>query len=463
MTCLFRYTGAGYAPWLAACAALVAGCASVPPGDGFGGVTQVARERLGQQARLVQAGDDERALARLVDARLAAPLQADDAVQIALLNNRALQAAYWDVGIARADLVQAARLPNPGFSFQRTRAGSDVDVERALGLNFIALLTAPLASRIEAGRFEQTQLLVAARMLQHAAAARSAYVEAVAAVQGAAYAGQVDTAAQLSADLTARMVKAGNASALELAREQAFQAESAAALTRANDTAAATRETLARAMGLPDSAFRLPDRLPDLPPAALTLQDVEGIALRDRLDVRAAQLGAAHTAARLGLSRATRFINVFDIDYVRNGKGGETTAPGYAVRLELPLFDWGSARVAKAEALYMQDVNRVAQAALDARSEARQGYRAYRSAYDLARHYRDQVIPLRKKISDETMLRYNGMLVSVFQLLADAREQASAARGYIDALKAFWLAQANLEQALGGRLPPATIPTKGTP
>jgi outer membrane protein TolC len=160
------------------------------------------------------------------------------------------------------------------------------------------------------------------------------------------------------------------------------------------------------------------------------------------------------------LTRATRFVNVFDLDYVRNGKAGATTAPGYAITLEIPLFDWGGARVAQAEGRYMQEVNKVAQAALDARSEARQAYRDYRSAYDLARQYRDQVIPLRKKISDETMLRYNGMLVSVFDLLADARAQAVAANGYIDALKQFWLAQSNLEAALGGRLPPAP---KGQP
>lgn len=455
MTDSFRTTRRRRAPWLAACAMLATGCASVTPDHGFGGVAQVATERLGSAARIVEPGADERAVAALVAARLAAPLQAGDAVQIALLNNRTLQAAYWDVGIAQADLVQAGRLPNPSFSFLRTRAGSDIEVERALGLNFIAALIMPLAGRIEAGRFEQTKLLVAAQMLQHAAATKRAWVAAVAAVQGVAYARQVDEAAQLSSQLTGRMAAVGNVSGLDVARAQAFQAEAAVAVARADQRATATRETLARMMGLDGSAYRLPERLPDLPQAALALNDVEAIALRERLDLQAAKLGAAHTASALGLTRATRLINVLGVDYVRNGKAGEATAPGYAITLELPLFDWGTARVAKSEALYMQAVNRVAQAAIDARSEARQAWSDYRSAYELARHYRDQVIPLRKKISDETMLRYNGMLVSVFDLLADARDQAAAANGYIDALQAFWLAQTNLEAALGGRLPPS--------
>jgi outer membrane protein TolC len=431
------------------------GCASVTPDGGFGAVGQVGRDRLGKDVRVVRNDDDRRALATLIDAKLAAPLQVDDAVQIALLNNRALQATYLDVGIAEADLVQAGRLQNPSFSFLRTRAGSDIEIERSLGMNFIGVLTAPLARRIEAGRFEQTRLTVASQMLAHAATTRRAYFEAVAAKQGVDYAKQVNEAAQLSAELTGRMTKVGNSSQLDLAREQAFQADAAAALVRAEKAAVSARETLTRLMGLSSAhaQYKLPSRLPDLPKAARDIADPEAIALRERLDIQAAQLSAGHTASALGLTRTTRFINVLDLEYVRNSKTGEGTAPGYALTVEIPLFDWGTARVARAEALYMQEVNKIAQAAVEARSEARQSYLDYRSAFDLARHYRDQVIPLRKKISSETMLRYNGMLASVFELLADSREQAGAVNAYIEAQKDFWIAQTNLEAALGGRLP----------
>jgi outer membrane protein TolC len=444
-----------------ACALLASGCASVTPERGFDRVSRLATERLGTQARLLRTDEDERALAELIAAKLRAPLQADDAVQIALLNNRALQAIYWEVGIAEAELVQAGRLQNPSFTLQRTHAGSEVDIERSLTWNLASMLTAPLARRIEARRFEQTRLLVADKMLQHAAATRRAYVDAVAAGQGIAYATQVNEAAEASAELTARMAHAGNSSQLDLARQQAFQAEAAAALARAGKRALAARETLTRLMGLwgAGAGYTLPERLPDLPAAPLELDDVERIAIRERLDIQAAKAQAAQTAASLGLTRTTRFINVLDLAYVRNSSAGQASAPGYAITLELPLFDWGTARVAKAEAIYMQALNQVAQAAVDARSEARRSYLDYRSAYDLARHYRDQVIPLRKKISDETMLRYNGMLISVFELLADSREQAGAVNGYIEALKEYWIAQTNLEAALGARLP---APVKGS-
>jgi outer membrane protein TolC len=446
-------------------AALLAGCASVSADRGFGAVSALAADRLGKDVRVLRTGDDARALAGLIDAKLRAPLQADDAVQVALLNNRALQSTYWNVGIAEADLVQAGRLQNPSLSFQRTHQSGQLEIERSLTMSLVGLLTAPLAQRIEASRFEQTRLMVAHQMLQHAAETRRAYYEAVAAAQGVAYARQVSAAAQASAELTGRMAQAGNASRLDLAREQLFHAESAIGQARAGKHAVAAREKLTRLMGLwgTGAGYTLPERLPDLPAEAAELADIERIAVRDRLDIQAAKLEAARTASSLGLTRTTRLVNVFDVAYVRKNSFSVQPAPGYAISLELPLFDWGTARVARSEALYMQAVNKVAQVATEARSEARESYLDYRTSYDLAKHYRDQVIPLRKKISDETLLRYNGMLISAFDLLADAREQAGAVNSYIDALKEYWIAQTNLEAALGGRLPaqPATS-SKGT-
>jgi outer membrane protein TolC len=183
---------------------------------------------------------------------------------------------------------------------------------------------------------------------------------------------------------------------------------------------------------------------------------VEQAALRNRLDIQAAMLDNEHTAASLGLTRGTRFINVLDLAAVRESASGQPQARGYELTLEIPLFDWGTASVARAEAVYMQSVNRLAETAANARSEARESYLDYRSSYSLAQHYRDNVIPLRRQISSETLLRYNGMLASTFELLADSREQATAVTAYINALKEFWVADTNLDAALGGKLPAAS-------
>lgn len=443
----------------ASAALLLGGCASLSGDGGFGAATRISEQRTGLSAsvagRLPRNEEDARALAAVIDKKLAQPLAVDEAVHIALLNNRGLQASYWSLGIAEADLVQAGRLQNPVFDFKRSHGGGEVSIERTLTFNLLSLITAPLAARIEGRRFEQTRLLVSNEALKVAADTRRAWVEAVAANQSADYAQQVEASAQASAELAARMRKAGNWSAMDVAREQAYHAQTVADVGAARKTAVAAREKLTRLMSLDgaQTAYTLPEHLPELPAAPQELGDIEQIAVNERLDIQAAKLDTAHTASTLGLTKTTRFINVLDLGAVRNSEG-ETKARGYELSLEIPLFDWGGTRVARAEATYMQSVNLLAQAALNARSEARESYADYRASYELARHYRDQVVPLRKKLADETLLRYNGMLMSVFELLADAREQSNAVKGYIGALKDYWIAQANLEAALGGRLPP---------
>ena len=96
--------------------------------------------------------------------------------------------------------------------------------------------------------------------------------------------------------------------------------------------------------------------------------------------MRAARAAAAGTAADLGLTRATRMVNVLDLGYASKSETGEARSEGYEVSLELPLFDWGGARVARAEGVYMQALGRVAETAVNARSEARAGYLGYRAS-----------------------------------------------------------------------------------
>jgi len=217
----------------------------------------------------------------------------------------------------------------------------------------------------------------------------------------------------------------------------------------------AERERLVRVLGLSGDqlAFQLPERLPDLPKAALEPKDAEQTAIDKRLDVLMAKRNAEATAKSLGLTKATRFINVLEAGYANKSQTGEARQNGYEIQLELPLFDFGSTRAARAEATYMQAVHRTAEIAVNARSEVRESYSAYRTAYDLARHYRDEVVPLRKRISDENMLRYNGMLAGVFELLADARDQVSTVTAAIEAQRDFWVAETNLQSALTGRSP----------
>lgn len=442
---------------------VLGGCATTSQDSGFGAVESVAQQRLGKELRWIRSGDQ--GVLDLVVKLLAEPLSVDAAVQVALLNNRGLQATYSELGIAEADLVQASRLRNPGFSFTNIRGGDAHEIDLGLSFDFLQLLTLPIASRIEARRFEQTKLLVGDEVLRVAGETRKAWFSSVAAAETVRYMEQVKTAAEAGALLAKQMVSAGNWSKLDQSREQAFFAEATAQFLRAEQGALAEREKLTRLMGLSGQSlqFTLPQRLPELPGTRPSLDDVEAFAMAQRLDLQAAKLRTQSLAAALGLTKTTRFINVLEAGPVQLRDAGSPTKNGYQISVELPLFDWGGARVARAEALYMQSVNRVAEAAINARSEVRENYSGYLSTYDVAKHYRDDIVPLRKNISDELLLRYNGMLVSVFELLADAREQVTSVNASIDALKSFWLAETELEIALGGRLAPSVAPTGVSP
>jgi outer membrane protein TolC len=244
----------------------------------------------------------------------------------------------------------------------------------------------------------------------------------------------------------------GNYSTLQRAQEQSFYADTGLNLIRAEQARMQSREQLIRLLGLwgEQIEFRLPERLPELPAKPDQLPDVERFAMAQRLDIQAVRLDAERLASNLGLSKTTRFINVLELGVVNNRSNEEPTQRGYEISVELPLFDWSGAKVAKAEAQYRQMLNRAAATAINARSQVREAYLGYQASHDIARHYRDEVLPLRARIAEENVLQYNGMFISTFELLADARKQILAVDGYLQAQRDFWIAKADLDMALLG-------------
>jgi outer membrane protein TolC len=435
------------------CLLALGGCSTLSSDGGFDPVERTAKDRLGKDVKWARSDADLDAIDRRVAQLLEQPLSAEDAVQIALLNNKGLQAAFNGLGISEADRVQAGRLPNPGFSFSHLRQGSSTEIDRSIQFNLARLLMLPTLNQIESRRFEQARGDVTLSVLSLASETRKAYYAAVAADETGRYLLQVQTAAEAGAELARRQTQAGNWNKLQQAREQSFYADAALNLARSEQARIVAHEHLIRLMGLwgPQARFRLPERLPDLPNAANELPDIEQTAMAQRLDVQAAKLGTEQVAKNLGLTRATRVINVLEVGLVNKTYSDAPNQRGYELSVELPLFDWGDARVAKAEAVYLQAVNRAAETAINARSEVRAAYANYRASYDIARHYRDEIVPLKRRISEENLLRYNGMLIGVFELLADARSQIVSVNGYIEALRDFWVAQADLDMALIGK------------
>ncbi|TAK78014.1 MAG: TolC family protein [Aquabacterium sp.] len=443
---------------LAAAAVLFTGCASTAVNQNLDSTAQFSRQHLGAEVRWLQS-DEARAQAQAdVDARLAQPLSADDAVQIALAYSPALQAMLYDSAADAATATQGARLPNPVFAFEklvRKEAGArELEIGRVLSFSVLDLLLWPSRLRVAEYQQQATRLTLAGNVVDVANSARAAWVNAVAAEQSLTYFRQVKATADAGAELAKRMQAAGNYSRLQRAREQAFSADAVAQLARAQQSALATREALVRVLGLTDAqaaALKLPPRLPDLPPAPRDEASVQRTGLEQRLDVQLSRVSLDFLAREQGLSRITSLVNGLEVGVVRNSESGLPPQRGYELAFPLPLFDFGDAGRTRTEATYMAALNRTAQVAVEANSRVREQYGAYRTAYDVARHYRDEIVPLRKAISDENVLRYNAMLIGVFELLADSREQITSVVQAIEAQRDFWLADAALQAALVGR------------
>ena len=399
--------------------------------------------------------DDAAARAR-TQQWLKLPLSAATAVRIALLNNRGLQAAYNELGIAEAVMVQASQPPSPTLSLSRISTSVELDIERRIVADILALATLPARADIAADRFRQAQLRAAEETLRVAIAARRSYYRAVAALGIVAALGEAVSAADTAAKLANALGQTGAMNKLDQAREDAFHADLVIRLASARSNAATERERLMRALGLAaaERNVKLPRALPALPRKLRAPIAVETEALRRRVDLQIARIELDALAKTYGLTEATRFINLLQVSGVsrtqRESSGASGSGGGAEVELQIPIFDFGEARLRQAGETYMRAVNRLEEKAVNVRSQAREAYQRYRFSYDIASQYRARVLPLRKTIADETTLHYGAMQIDVFSLLTEAQRRISANIAAIESQRDFWLASTNLDAAVVG-------------
>jgi outer membrane protein TolC len=437
-------------------ALLLSGCASVGIDDALKETNASASQFTGGKLELGRSREQREARAALSDELLGKPLSEDDAVRLALANSPTVQALIAQSWADIAAANQAGRLPNPIFTFERMRLGDELEIGRLLSFGLVDILLLPRRMSIASSQAAQAQVQLTGAVVDQVTQVRQAWVRAVAARQLAQYAEQVNQSAEASAELARRMQLVGNFSKLQRARQQVFYADATTQLASARHASTAAREELVRALGLDDGqAARLsfPERLPDLPKAPREAREVAATAGTQRLDVRQAQAQLDIAGKSQGINLLPTFVDVEagvrrDTVFEGDSRG---TRRGFELDIRLPLFDWGTAQRDALNAQALAAAHRYDATVRGATSQLREGYSAYRTAYDIARHYRDEIVPLRQAMADENMLRYNGMLIGVFELLAEAREQIASVTGAINAQQQFWLADAALSASVIGR------------
>jgi cobalt-zinc-cadmium efflux system outer membrane protein len=443
--------------------ALCLGCASVAPERGHERVAALVEQRTGHKTRWEKGPPDDARVAEWVDKTAAAGLTRARAVEVALVNSPELTAMYEDLGISQADMVQAGRLKNPSLGAEiglpvTDRGFSELRV--SLVQDFLDLFVLPLRRQIAREQFEADTLRVAHRALEVAAEAEKAFIAVQATSELLALRHTVLEAAQSTAELSDRQFEAGNLSPLDHATERAAYEQARLDLAREELELLEARERVNRRLGLwgASTSWRLAETMPAVPAAEPALEHLEAVAIRQRLDVASARTQAELLARAVGLARSTRLFGRLEIgvDAHRDPDGPRVIGPNLVI--ELPIFDQRQGVIARLEAQRRQQERRLAGLAIDARSEVRLADARLRAARQMVLHYRDHLLPLRKVVAEQSLLHYNGMFISLYQLVTAKQAELDARRGYVEAARDYWTARAELTRALGGSLPLAVPP-----
>jgi len=439
--------------WALAAAAL--GC-SVPKDAGFSDVRRSVGARLDHEVHWTLSRSERDQVSAGVQHLLEHELTIDAAIQIALLQNQQLQSVYEDLGVAQAELVQAGLLKNPVFDAAvRLRvAGGPVNPELAIAQDFLDLLFIPMRTRVARAEFEAAKQRVTGAVLDLAGSVRIACYELQAELQLLDLEKAVLASSDAAAAAAARLHAAGNVTDLELASEQALAAEARLDVAAAEAHVVDLRERLNALMGLwgDQTGWTLAGRLQEPPQEEIDLTGLEGRAVTASLDLADMRAQVAAARERVGLARVAGPLPSLDGGVVADRDDGEWEV-GPSVALPLPLFDQGQAQVATSAAELRRTERRFHALAVQLRAAVR----AARSNLLAARHravfYQRVLLPLRQRVFEQTQLEYNGMQVGVFQLLLAKQQEVDSGKQYVDALRDYWIARAQLTQILDGRLP----------
>ena len=425
----------------------------------FQAVQQSVQERTGKtvrweedQAAHEQAVQDVRQLLRK-------PLTVETAVQIALLNNRSLQATFEEIGLSAADLIEAATIPNPKIDLairfpDKPPSGTYIDYSAAL--DFLSIIMIPLKKRVAKDQLEAVALRVADETLELVSQVKGAFYSLQASQQLLKRFQLIADTSAASLDLAQRQHEAGNITDLAMAQQQASYSRSRLDIATTEAEIRRNREKLDRLLGLwgADTDWQIAGELPEVPSSEVPMRSLERLAISQRLDLQADYLHFTSQVKNLGLTKAFRLLGALDFGIESERETDSQTRTGPTFAIELPIFNQGQARIARGEAALRQSQDRFEALAVDIRSQIRELRDELASKREIARFYKDELLPGQRRILNESLINYNAMAIGNFELFTTKAEEARTEREYIEAVRDYWMTRAELERAVGGNLTP---------
>ena len=436
-----------------AAALLLGGCAGIPADRGLSASNALMTLRGGLE---VAAPHPEEEMRKLTAEWLAAPLTVESAQRIALTRNPRLLAQYARLGIAQAEVYEAARISNPLFSFAWLD-GNAGGAQLALGLaqNFADLLYLSPRKRLARGGLTRTQQQVAGDLLALAAEVEGSYYAYIGTAAVSDLRVAIATAGEALAGLAQRFFDAGNISRLQLNREQAAASAARIAADSAAAEMLAARAALNNLLGVmaDEDRWTAPTRLPLPVTEEDQSSDLQRLAATGRLDLIAARGAVTLLEDSLGVTRSFRLLGdvQLGVDYEHETDGSRLLGP--TLGLTLPVFNWGAGRVERARSELDLALAEARQLEIQISNDLRLAQGKVASARVVIERYRSQLIPQREEVVRRAMEMQNYMLIGQFEVLQAKQQEFDAYQGYLEALGLYWQSRAQLAKAVGARLP----------
>lgn len=432
----------------------LAGCSTISQEEAFDSLKQRTTAHEGKNLKWIKTPQEAANIDATVRTLLSQPLTEDNALRIMLINNRALQQTYENIGIAQSELVEAGLMRNPLLGYSIGHSNGMTKSTLSVEVAFLDLLWIPLRRELGGLALEESILNVGDSVLRSARDTKKSYIDARLAEEKVLLYRSILKSHEATFQLAIRQNTAGNLSKRSMLKIQDGYERARIELITLERENGAAREALNKCLGLygEQTYYTLSTEPLKRTEPAISESGLEKRAIADRLDMHSAIKSVDYAAKQAGYSENTRLLDEVELSLESEKVTDESRLNTFGIKLPIPIFDFGQGRVSKSQAIYNQSVHRLYETAVNIRSEVREGYANFRYAYDIARSYDKVIVKTNQQILEETQLFYNGMLDGIYELLEDQRRAEQAKMEAIDALGAYQKAQADLEYTIGGKL-----------
>lgn len=433
---------------------LLAGCSTISQEEAFESLKQSTIAHEGKNLQWIKTPQEAANIDETVRALLSQPLTQENALRIMLINNRALQQTYENIGIAQSELVEAGLMRNPLLGYSIGHSNGMTKSTLSVEVAFLDLLWIPLRRELGGLALEERILSVGDSVLRSARDTKKSYIDARLAEEKVLLYRSILKSHEATFQLAIRQYTAGNLSKRSMLKIQDSYERARIELITLERENGAAREALNKYLGLygEQTYYTLStEPLKRIEPA-ISESGLEKRAIADRLDMHSAIKSVDYAAKQAGYTENTRLLDEVEFSIESEKATDESRLNTFGIKIPVPIFDFGQARVSKSHSIYNQSVHHLYETAVNIRSEVREGYANFRYAYDIARSYDEVIVKTNQQILEETQLFYNGMLDGIYELLEDQRRAEQAKMEAIDALGAYQKAQVDLEYTIGGKL-----------